>query len=87
MKINKNKNNKCLRVGECSFYYIYILITGLLFIFRNSLLSLRELGFEKDYNIFGINTIISKHELIEHVLENIGYILYGFIFMLIFKKN
>ena len=86
MKIKKNKTNKCLRVGECSFYYLYILITGLLFLFKNSLLSLKELNINKEYNIFGINTILYNHGLIKLFIENLGYILFGCIFILISKK-
>ena len=86
MKIKKNKTNKCLRVGECSFYYLYILITGLLFLFKNSLLSLKELNINKKYNIFGINTILYNHGLIKLFIENLGYILFGCIFILISKK-
>ena len=86
MKIKKNKTNKCLRVGECSFYYLYILITGLLFLFKNSLLSLKELNINKKYNIFGINTILYNHGLIKLFIENLGYILFGCIFILISKN-
>ena len=59
MEIKKNKTNKCLRVGECSFYYLYILI---------------------------INTILYNHGLIKLFIENLGYILFGCIFILISKK-
>ena len=86
MKINKSNNNKCLRLGKCSFYYIYILFTCILFLFKNSLLSLQELDIKKDYNLFGINTILYKYGLIKLVIEHLGYILYSFIFILIKKK-
>ena len=87
MNIHKNKNNKCLRIGKCSIYYIYIIIIVLLFIIKSSLLSFRELEIRKNYNIIGIETILYKHELIQIIIENLGYILYGCIFMLIFKNN
>ena len=86
MKINKNKNNKCFRFGECSIYYIYILITGLLFLLKNSLLCLKDIEIQKDFNLFGVDTVIKNHRLIKLILEFIGYIIYGAIFMLILKK-
>ena len=86
MKINKNKNDKCLRFGECSIYYIYILITGLLFLLKNSLLCLKDIEIQKDFNLFGVDTVIKNHGLIKLILEFIGYIIYGAIFMLILKK-
>ena len=86
MKINKNKNEKCFRFGECSIYYIYILITGLLFLLKNSLLCLKDIEIQKDFNLFGVDTVIKNHGLIKLILEFIGYIIYGAIFMLILKK-
>ena len=87
MRLKKSKKNKCLKIGKCSFYYIYILITGLLFLLKNTLLSLRDLSVNKDYNIFKIDTIISKHGFIKLVIENLGYILFGWIFWLIIKNS
>ena len=87
MNIHKNKNNKCLRIGKCSLYYIYILIIVLLFIIKSSLLSLHDLEIRKDYNIIGIETILYKHGLIKIIIEKLGCIFYGCIFMLIFKNN
>jgi hypothetical protein len=87
MKTKKSKNNKCLKVGKCSFYYIYILITGLLFILKNTLLSLKDLSINQNFNLFGIETIISQHGFIKLVIENLGYILFGYIFSLIFKNT
>ena len=87
MRLKKSKKNKCLKIGKCSFYYIYILITGLLFLLKNILLSLRDLSVNKDYNIFKIDTIISKHGFIKLVIENLGYILFGWIFWLIIKNS
>ena len=87
MKINKNKNNKYCKVGKCSKDYIYIIITSLLFIFKNTLLSLKDLEIDNDNNLIGVDTVIHRHGLIKLFLEYLGYIIFGYIFMLIFKKN
>ena len=86
MKINKKKNDKCFKFGQCSVYYIYILVTGLLFLFKNSLLTLKDLEIQKEFNLFGVDTVIKNHGLIKLVLEFIGYIIFGALFMLIHKK-
>ena len=73
----KEKNFK---IKKCSKKYIYILITCLSFVGKNSVLSLKELAFGIDKNIFGIDTIIKKHILIRLFLGYLGFIIIGGIF-------
>lgn len=79
--------NKLFGFGKCTFFYIYILLTALMFLLKTSLLNLRELSFQTDKNIFGIETVIKNHGLMKLLLEYIGYIIYGAIFLKIFEKK
>ena len=87
MQINKRKKKKCCKVGKCSVDYIYIIITAFLFLLKNSLLSLKDLELEDEKNLFGINTVVYKHGLIKLFIEYMGFIIFGAIFLLIFRKN
>ena len=87
MKINKSKNDKYCKVGKCSKEYIYIIITSLSFILKNTLFTLKDLEIVNDNNLIGFETVIRKHGLIKLVIEYLGFIIYGYIFVLIFKKN
>ena len=78
---------KCFKIGKCSKYFIYILVTGFTFIIKNSILSLRELNFDTDYNIIGIKVVLRNHALLKLLLEYIGYILFGLISKYIYKKK
>ena len=71
---------KNFKMKRCSKKYIYILITCLSFVGKNSVLSLKELAFEIDENIFGIDTVIKKHILIRLFLGYLGFIIIGGIF-------
>ena len=79
--------NKLFGFGKCTFFYIYILLTALMFLLKTSILNLRELSFQTDKNIFGIETVIKNHGLMKLLLEYIGYIIYGAIFLKIFEKK
>jgi len=78
---------KCFEIGEFSKSYFYILLTSLLFIFKSCVLNLGDLAIQTKSNIFGIETIIQNHVLIKLLLEYLGYILYGAIFLSIFTKK
>ena len=78
---------KCFEIGEFSKSYFYILLTSLLFIFKSCVLNLGDLAIQTKSNIFGIETIIQNHVLIKLLLEYLGYILYGAIFLNIFTKK
>ena len=78
---------KCCELGECSTSYIYILLTNLLFFFKSSVLNLGELQFNTSVNIFGIETVIKNHVLIKLLLEYLGYIIYGLLFLKFLNKK
>ena len=78
---------KYCELGECSTSYIYILFTNLFFFFKSSVLNLGELSFDTLINIFGIETVISKHVLIKLLLEYLGYIIFGLISQKILIKK
>ena len=80
----KEKNFK---IKKCSKKYIYILITSLLFIAKNIVFNLRELSFNTDNNIFGIDLVIRNHILIKLLIEYSGYIIFGAIFTKCFSKD
>ena len=78
---------KCFGFGGCLPSYIYILFTILLFFLKNSILSLGELSFNTERNIFGIEPVIKKYGLMKLLVEYFGYIIYGGIFIFISRKN
>ena len=80
-------SNKYLEIGKCSKNYLYILITALIFIFKNCLISLGELSLQTQKNIFGIEVVLRNHALMKLLLEYIGYIIFGIIFKFAFKKK
>ena len=86
---------------KCSRYYLYILITALLFIFKRCLLSLNEINIDNKKNIFGIEVVINSHilyfsfnkyfnnkinSIMKILLKNLGCIFFGIIFS-IFRDN
>ena len=78
---------KCCSFGRFSFSYLYILFTALLFVLKSCILSFSELSVESKKNIFGIEPVILKHGLMKLLIESIGYIVYGFLFLCIFSKK
>ena len=76
---------KCCGFGVCSFSYIYILFTVVLFFFKSSVLSFSELSSNQRINIFGIEPVILGHGLMKLIVEYLGYIIYGGIFFYIFR--
>ena len=76
----------CL-LGGCSFSYLYILFTSLLFLLKSSILSLNQLSVETYKNIFGIEPVLLNHGLMKLLIEYIGYIIYGYIFLYVFRRN
>ena len=51
-------------IKKFSKNYLYILLTGLFFVLKSSVINLDDLGINKNYNIFGINVVASEHILI-----------------------
>ena len=78
---------KCVKFGGCSIYYIYILLTILFFFLKSSILSCSEVSVKTLLNVFGIETVLYRHGLMQLLVEYIGYIIYGGIFLIILKKN
>jgi len=72
---------------KCSRYYLYILITALLFIFKRCLLSLSEINIDNKKNIFGIEVVLNSHILMKILLKNLGCILFGIIFSIFRDKK
>ena len=72
---------------KCSRYYLYILITALLFIFKRCLLSLNEINIDNKKNIFGIEVVINSHILMKILLKNLGCIFFGIIFSIFRDKK
>ena len=71
---------KCFRFGKLSLNHIYILLTLLTFFLKSALLSLGELTFHTNVNIFGFETVIRNHGLMKIIFEYLGYIIFGVIF-------
>ena len=78
---------KCVKFGGCSIYYIYILLTILFFFLKSSILSCSEVSVKTLLNVFGIETVLYRHGLMQLLVEYIGYIIYGGIFLIILKKK
>ena len=75
-------------IKRCSKHYLYIILTALFFVLKNSVLNLQELGFnDKNYNIFGINIVADQHILMKLLLEYSGYTIFGILFKIIFDKD
>ena len=68
-------------------YNIYILITITFFTIKNLVLSLSELSFNTNNNIFGIDLVMRNHILIKLLIEYFGYIIFGTIFSTCLNKN
>jgi len=79
--------NKWCGFGKCSLSYLYILITALMFLLKSSLLNLGELSFNTSKNIFGFETVIKNHGLMKLLLEYLGYIVFGAIFLKVFQTK
>ena len=78
---------KNFKIKKCSKKYIYILITITFFIIKNLVLSLSELSFNTNNNIFGIDLVMRNHILIKLLIEYFGYIIFGTIFSTCLNKN
>ena len=74
-------------IKKCSRHYLYVLLTALFFAIKSSVINLKDLGFKKNYNIFGINVVASEHILMKLLLEYSGYAIFGIIYKNIFEKN
>ena len=72
---------------KCSRYYLYILITSLFFLLKSSILDLSELCLNVPKSIFGVEVVIKNHILMKLFLEYSGYIIYGGISLIIFRKK
>ena len=70
-------NKKNYQSKICSKQYIYIPITVSLFIAKNIVLTLKELSFDTDKNIFGIELVIKNHIFMKLLLQFFGYIIIG----------
>lgn len=80
-------NNKYFEIGKCSKKYIYIFITALMFILKNCIISIGELSFQTQKNLFGIEVVLRNHPLMKLLLEYIGYIIFSIIFKFAFKNK
>ena len=78
---------KCCGFGfaTCSFSYLYILFTIVLFFLKNCILSFSELSSENRINIFGIEPVLIDHRLIMLLIEYLGYIIFGGLFFYFFR--
>ena len=78
---------KYFRCGftTCSFSYLYILFTVILYFLKNCILSFSELSSNEKINIFGIQPVLIKHGLMKLLIEYIGYIIFGGLFLYIFR--
>ena len=78
---------KCCGFGfaTCSFSYLYILFTIVLFFLKNCILSFSELSSKNTINIFGIEPVLIKHRLIMLLIEYLGYIIFGGLFFYFFR--
>ena len=78
---------KCCIFGGCLLTYIYIFFSVILFFVKCAILCLNGLNFDTHKNIFGIETVLHKHGLMQLLLEYLGYIIYGGIFLFKLKNN
>ena len=78
---------KCCGFGGCSFSFIYILLTALLFFLKSFILSFGDLYYKYETNIFWIKPVLAKHGLMKLLIEYLGYIIYGGIFLHILRKK
>ena len=73
------------RFSTCSFSYLYILFTIILFFLKSCILSFSELSYKNKKNIFGIEPVLIKHGLMKLLIEYLGYIIFGGLFFYIFR--
>ena len=78
---------KCCGFGfaTCSFSYLYILFTIVLFFLKNCILSFGELSSKNKINIFGIEPVLINHQLMMLLIEYLGYIIFGGLFFYFFR--
>ena len=78
---------KCCGFGfaTCSFSYLYIFFTIVLFFLKNCILSFSELSSSKKINIFGIEPVLTNHKLMMLLIEYLGYIIFGGLFFYFFR--
>ena len=78
---------KCCGFGfaTCSFSYLYILFTIVLFFLKNCILSFGELSSKNKINIFGIEPVLINHRLMMLLIEYLGYIIFGGLFFYFFR--
>ena len=72
---------KCpIGIGNCSFYYLYILGASIMKLLEDYLISLDDINKNYKYNLFTINTILKKHKIIKVLYKFLGFIIFGAIF-------
>ena len=78
---------KCCAFGfsTCSFSYLYILFTIVFYFLKYCILSFSELSSKNRINIFGIEPILTNHRLIMLLIEYLGYIIFGGLFLYLFR--
>lgn len=73
-------------IGNCSLTYLYMLGAALAKLFQDYLISLDDIKYELDYNIFHIITILKPHKLIRVLYGYISFIIFGTFFYYISEK-
>ena len=78
---------KCCAFGfsTCSFSYLYILFTIVFYFLKYCILSFSELSSKNRINIFGIEPVLTNHRLIMLLIEYLGYIIFGGLFLYLFR--
>jgi len=80
---------KYIGFGNCSKIksYKYILFAFLLKILNDNYFTFNSISPQNEIHLFGISSVLSKHNIIQHFYKYISYIIGGIIFKLIIRYN
>ena len=80
---------KLIGFGKCSKYYLYILFTIVLKAVKDTIYGFSDIDQrnKEDFQIIKPLPLFCKHNLIQNLFRYIGFILGGFLFLNIKKKN
>ena len=81
--------SKLIGFGKCSKYYIYILCAIVLKALKDTIFGFSDIDQrnKEDFQIIKPIPLFCKHNLLQNLFRYIGFILGGFIFLAIKKKN
>lgn len=80
---NELKSKKLITIGECSKFYLYIIGSALFQFFAIFISG----GLEASLGLFGFFPILNSYSIIQSIYTYIGYIIFGILYYIFFKKK